>query len=195
MLDAYAPGLTDNVQRWGWLNGYIVFTHGGGASMVAHTNDTDLHQWTRKRFIEKQTALLLREARIRGGGLVEATRQDNIDLMIEVMQDPTLHKQASKGYKYTGTNVALDGSEDWRICREAADFWRELQMRPKVDAAVAEVRAAFERGELPWTYANVQSLITPYPRRKGFGCAAHWSGGRGYSRPRGGAMGSGRGRS
>ena len=118
---------------------------------MCQTNDTDLHQWTRKRFIEKQTALLLRKARTRGGGLVEATREENIDLMIEVMQDPALHKQASKGYKYTGTNVALGGSEDWRICREAGEFWHELQMRPKVDAAVAEVKAAFERGELPWT--------------------------------------------
>ena len=76
LLDAYAPGLTDNVQRFGWLRGYIVFTHGGGASMVAQTNDTVLHQWTRRRFIEKQTALLLREARTMGGGLVEATRED-----------------------------------------------------------------------------------------------------------------------
>ena len=54
LLDAYAPGLTDNVQRFGWSRGYIVFTHGGGASMVTQTNDTDLHQWTRKRFIENR---------------------------------------------------------------------------------------------------------------------------------------------
>ena len=80
LLDAYAPGLTDNVQRFGWLRGYIVATHGGGASLVAQTNDTDLHQWTRKRFIEKQTALLLRKPRIAGGGLAEATREKHIDL-------------------------------------------------------------------------------------------------------------------
>ena len=84
--------------------------------MVTQTNDTDLHQWTRKRFIDKQTNLLLRKAR--------ATREENIDLMIEVMQDPALHKQASKGYKYTGTNVAFDGSEDRMICKEAGEFWR-----------------------------------------------------------------------
>ena len=40
-------------------------------------------------------------------------------------------------------------------------------------AEVAEVKAAYGRGELPWTYATVQSLITPYPRKRGFGCAAH----------------------
>ena len=29
-------------------------THGGGASMVTQSNDTDFHQWTRKRFIENR---------------------------------------------------------------------------------------------------------------------------------------------
>ena len=130
-----------------------------------------------------------------GGGLVEATREENVDLMIEVMQDPTLHKQASKGYKYTGTNVALDGSEDWRTCRGAGDFWRALQMRPKVDSAVAEVKAAFERGELPWTYANVQSLITPYPRRRAWDVLLIGQEDEATGDPDGGAMGSGRGSS
>ena len=52
LLDAYAPGLTDNVQRLCWSRGCICVTHGGGASMVAQTNDTDLHLWVRKRFID-----------------------------------------------------------------------------------------------------------------------------------------------
>ena len=29
-------------------------THGGGVSIVTHSNDTDFHQWTRKRFIENR---------------------------------------------------------------------------------------------------------------------------------------------
>ena len=33
-LDAYAPGLTDNVQRACWQRGRILVTHGGGASAV-----------------------------------------------------------------------------------------------------------------------------------------------------------------
>ena len=53
-LDAYAAGLTDNVQRFCWSRGYIEITHGGGASSVLQTNDTDHHLWVRKRFIELQ---------------------------------------------------------------------------------------------------------------------------------------------
>ena len=52
----YAPGLTDNVQRLCWRRGYIDVTHGGGASMVAQTNDTDHHEHVRKRFVELQPA-------------------------------------------------------------------------------------------------------------------------------------------
>ena len=34
--------------------GYIVLTHGGGASMVTQTNDTALHKDVRKNFIGLQ---------------------------------------------------------------------------------------------------------------------------------------------
>ena len=163
-LDAYAPGLTDNVQRLCWSRGYICITHGGGASMVAQTNDTDHHLHVRKRFIELQTALMVRKARRNGGGMVDLTPEENIDIMIEVMSDLSLHLKASKGYKYTGTTVALDGTEDIKICREAKDFWQELGMRKIIDSAVAEVEDEYKAGRLPWMYKTVQSLITPYPR-------------------------------
>jgi hypothetical protein len=117
-LDAYAPGLTDNVQRLCWARGYILVTHGGGASMVAQTNDTDHHQFVRKRFIDLQTALMISKARRAGGGLVDLNKEENIDIMIEVMSDLELHLRASRGYKYTGTMVSLDGSEDKYISSE-----------------------------------------------------------------------------
>ena len=52
-LDVYAPGLTNNVQRLCWQRGYILITHGGGASMIAQTNHADHHQHVRKRFIHR----------------------------------------------------------------------------------------------------------------------------------------------
>ena len=165
LLDAYAPGLTDNVQRLCWTRGYIQFTHGGGASMVAQTNDTDHHLHVRKRFIELQTRLMVKKARRAGGGLVDLTPEENIDVMIEVMSDPDLHLLASKGYKYTGTTVALDGSEDNMICREAKDFWLELGMRELINSAVAEVETKWKAGALPWNYKTVKSLVPAYPRR------------------------------
>ena len=125
MLDAYAPGLTEAVHRLCWQRGYIDLPHGGGASMVAQTNDTDHHAHVRKLFIEKQTELMIRKGRMMGGGLVDLTREENIDIMIEVMSDVRLHLNVAQGYKYTGANVALlDDSEDAMICREAGNFWR-----------------------------------------------------------------------
>ena len=137
MLDAYAPGLTDHVQRLCWNRGYICVTHGGGASSVAQTNDTDHHLHVRKRFIELQTDLMIKKARRMGGGLVDLTPEENTGIMIQVMSDKSLHLQASKGYKSTGTTVALDGTEDCNICREAKEFWQELGMGKLINSAVA----------------------------------------------------------
>lgn len=133
--------------------------------MILQTNDTDFHQHVRKRFIELQTAKLLEKVRGSGGGLADLTKQENIDIMAQVMSNTCLHLQACKGYKLTGTTVALDGSEDDMICREAKDFWDEMGMRSRIDSAVAEIAVKHASGALPWTYKNVQSLITPYPRR------------------------------
>ena len=171
LLDAYAPGLTDNVQRLCWSRGYVCVTHGGGASMICQTNDTDFHLHVRKRFIELQTARMLEKVRISGGGMVDLTKEENIDIMAQVMSDRSLHMQACEGYRRTGTTVALDSSEDDRICREAKDFWDELGMRSRIDSAVAEIAQKHAAGLLPWTYKTVQSLITPYPRRGHLGVA------------------------
>ena len=96
--------------------------------------------------------------------MVDLTPEENIDIMIEVMSDLNLHLKACRGFKYTGTTVALDGTEDAKICREAKDFWGELGMRKIIDSAVAEVEDEYKAGRLPWNYKTVQSLITPYPR-------------------------------
>ena len=133
--------------------------------MVAQTNDTDHHKHVRQRFIELQTILMIKKARTKGGGMVDLTPEENIDIMIEVMSDPNVHVQASRGYKYTGTTVALDGTEDRMICREAKDFWDELKMRKLINSAVAEVEQKFIDGKLPWNYKTVKSLMPPYPRR------------------------------
>ena len=50
---------------------------------------------------------MIRKARAQGGGMVELTREEILDTMIEVMADRQLHIDASKGYIMTGTTVAL----------------------------------------------------------------------------------------
>ena len=129
------------------------------------TNDVRLHQHVRKRFIELQTALFIKKARRAGGGLVDVTREENIDLMIQVWHDEKLHLAACHSYKETGTMVALDGSEDNKLSMEAKDFWNELHMREKLDLALADIEDRYRAGKLIWCFKTVQQLITPYPRR------------------------------
>ena len=99
--------------------------------MVAQTNDTDLHLRVRRKFIELQTSHMVQQARDTGKVLVDLSREENLNIMVEVMKDVGLHVAASRGYKYTGTTNRLDGSEDHLICREAKIFWDERGMRKK----------------------------------------------------------------
>ena len=55
--------------------------------MVAQTNDTGLHQWTRKRVIELQAAVLIRKAHQAGGGFVTLTKEENTDIFVEVLSN------------------------------------------------------------------------------------------------------------
>ena len=133
--------------------------------MVAQTNDTDHHQHVRRRYIALETDLHIRKVRAQGGGMVSLTREEILDIMIKVMSDKELHLRASKGYKYTGTNNAFDGTEDKLICREAGVFWRELGMRKKIDDALEKVEERFKKGDLPWNYKTVMGLMKPSPPR------------------------------
>ena len=63
--------------------------------------------------------MLARFARRAGGGLVVLTKEENMDIMIDVVSEPQLHRTAAKGFKFTGTTVAIDGSEDSEIKRSA----------------------------------------------------------------------------
>ena len=89
-----------------------------------------------------------------------------IDTMLDVFSDRGLHLRASDGYKETGTTVALDGSEDFRIVKEAGKAWRELDMRTLVDKAMEDVEAEVSAGRLSWCREDIDKLITPYPKSK-----------------------------
>ena len=164
MLDAYAPGLTNNVQRLCWSRGYIVVTHGGGASMICQTNDVGLHKDVRADFIAKQTEKLLEHARSKRGGLCDLTAEENVSIMCEVMSNKDLHLKAADAYKWTGTTNALDGTEDELIAGDARQFWDELDMRG-VNKAMEEVEQEWKAGNLKWGFTKVYSLVGAYPPR------------------------------
>jgi len=95
-----------------------------------------------------------------------------VDLMVEVLSDMSLHHAAAEGYVKTGLRVSLDdSSQDCFIVREAATFWKELDVRKKVSSTVAEVREEVKQGRLTWCYNDIRRLTRPYPRHKHVGDA------------------------
>ena len=59
--------------------------------------------------------------------------------------------EAAEGYVKTGLTVALDGSEDHKIVREASVIFEERGMRRKINLAIEHVRREYNAGRLPWS--------------------------------------------
>jgi len=164
--DDFAAHKVSSVRRLCWQRGYVLVLQPGGATPFTQTCDTDLNQHVRRGYIALETQEFIRHFQ-RGETIPKLTPETMIDLMVEVLSDPKIHLNAAAGYKKTAVAVALDHSgEDLEIMREAADFWRELDMRVKVNAEVAAVRAEAEAGRLAWTYSDVLNLMVPYPKSK-----------------------------
>ena len=167
LLDCFAPQMTDNVKRLCWERGYILLIHGGGATAVTQTNDTDLHQFLRKLYTQLECAAMVREQRVKGKGVVVVPREEQcIEWMVQVWSRPELHQQAKGGYKKTGITVALDGSEDEEIKREAREifFHEEVQIPRKREEVLEDVSVEWAAGRLRWTYEDIYGkLVTPYP--------------------------------
>ena len=164
LLDAYAPGLTNNVQRLCWKRGYIVVTHGGGASMICQTDDTALHKDVRAEFLDLQTGKMLHKNRVQGGGVADCTPEENLEIMTKVMSNKAIHLKAAKAYKHTGTTNAFDGTEDDDITGDAKTFWDELNMREVIKKEVKDVEREWHDGKLKWNFKTVMSFIKPYPK-------------------------------
>jgi hypothetical protein len=171
LCDDYSAHKTANVWALCWSRGYILIVHGGGATPVAQTVDTDLNQHVRRRYGEMESRLLL--AKMRAGAVVpKLTHEECMDVMFQVLSDPELHKDAAEGYKRVGQSNDLHGGEDSLICREAGTYWRStttdglLNMRVKIDAALAIVKDEVESKGLMWCQEDVRRLIQPYPTHK-----------------------------
>jgi hypothetical protein len=171
LADDYSAHKSRNVWNLCWNHGYILLIHGGGCTPVGQTVDTDLNQHVRRLYGGKEARLLIEK--MRSGDVVpKLAHEECMMLMLDVLMDSRLHTDAAEGYKRVGQSVALDGSEDIFICREAGVFWREPtvdgypSMRPKIDDELAAVAEEFESTGLVWSQAAVQNLILPYPPRR-----------------------------
>ena len=139
--------------------------HGGGVTPISQTVDTELNQHVKREYGDLEAVELINL--MRSGAVVPCTSKErSIDLMHEVLSNKDLHLQAAKGYKYTGATIALNGTEDQMVCKEAAVFFHELGMRAKINREVENVKAEVAAGRLAWNKAHVKALIKEYPARK-----------------------------
>ena len=164
LLDAYAPQMSDAVRRLCWQRGYIVIIHGGGATGVTQVNDTDLRQHLRKTYVEHEMAAMIKEARLNPDSIPVPKCEQCVTWMANIWSNPQLHLNAVKGFKRTGITNALDGSEDLLIVREAGHFWNSLNMPAQRSAALHDVSVEIEAERIKWTFAEVYSLVSDFPR-------------------------------
>ena len=112
--DDFGAHKSDAIRRLCWERGYVLILHGGGATPVGQTCDTDLNEWVRKGYITLETAELLRLFQ-RGEAVPKVPEETMIDMMVEVLSDPNIHLRAAKGYVKTAVAVDLDGAQDTLI--------------------------------------------------------------------------------
>ena len=136
--DDFSAHKTNNVFNLCWSRGYILLIHGGGATPIAQTPDTDLNEHVRREYGGLEARLLI--DKMRDGEIVPKLRNEEcMELMLQVLTSKTLHKKAAEGFKKVGQNVDLHGKEDSLICREAGTFWSEqttygyINMRARID--------------------------------------------------------------
>ena len=74
-----------------------------------------------------------------------------------------MHVRACEGFCKVGLGSSLTGGEDVMICREAKQFWDELNMVDERERAITTVREEWHAGRLTWDMDTVYSLIVPFP--------------------------------
>jgi hypothetical protein len=162
IADDFSAHKTQRVFDLCFSRGYILIVLGGGITPVLQTCDTDLNQAVKREYIQRETEVLIQQMQD-GITVPSCTPEDCIEMMADVLQNMDLHYAAAEGYKKTGLTVALDGSEDHMIVREASVFFRERDMRRKITHALEFVKTEYDAGRLPWSRRSVKRLIQPFP--------------------------------
>lgn len=164
LADDLASHKTEAVFRLCFSRGYILVIHGGGATPVTQTVDTDCNQHLRRGYTATEVAEFIRQMQL-GTVVPKTTPEDCIDMMAAVAANLAIHVAAADGYKKTGATVELHGDEDHLIVREAGIFWKKMGMRAKINDEIAHVTEEVSQKRLTWSEADIRSLITPYRKR------------------------------
>jgi hypothetical protein len=119
-LDMAASHLADDVDKFAASRGYCTLLHYGCTTGVAQINDTDLHGDLEAVYVElEQVAFHNRQ--LYDPGDISRSLQEVLDDLCGAWRTVD-HTKGLRGHKRTGLNVALDGSEDHLITREARIF-------------------------------------------------------------------------
>ena len=82
---------------------------------MRQTPDTDLSEQVRRLYGNRKYALMMEKMR-HGASVPKLTHEECLDLMLECLRDPALHKHASEGFKKVRQTIDLNGSEDAFVC-------------------------------------------------------------------------------
>ena len=109
----------------------MFFAHGGGVTPIVQIVDTHLNQHVKREYMKREGAPLLRAMRL-GQCVPQLDKAECVDLMVEVMSQMCLNQAAAEGCWETGFKANLwDADMDSRVCKDAGNFLRKLEMRQK----------------------------------------------------------------
>lgn len=156
MLDVARSHVGDKIVALCHERGYCCLYHFGCTTGVAQVNDTDLHAEYSQQYIHLETLSFFHQ-QVFDPGNIKRTPAD-------VLADASAawrscdHTKGSQGHWFTGLSNALDGSEDWRITRDAALFWRECDMPAVRLKAQRDVDDMLASGEIS-SFADWQKVV------------------------------------
>ena len=75
---------------------------------MSQTVDTDLNEFVRKEYGEKEARVLIEQMRC-GQNVPCLSHEDCMLLMFETLSNPAIHERAAAGYKSVGQSIELWG--------------------------------------------------------------------------------------
>ena len=163
MLDVAGSHCAEEVLDLAFERGFIPLFHYGCTTGVCQVNDTDLHGAFERLYCAIEQDAFAQKQLIDPRD-ISRTAQEVVDDVCATWMGLD-HTQASRGHWSVGMAVALDGSEDGEISREAKSCWDALDMFAVRAAVLDEVRQKIAKGEV--TGMQDWHLLVKHPDRTG----------------------------
>ena len=146
LMDVARSHVGDAVWELCFSRGYVPLLHYGCTTAVGQVNDTDCHGDFQRVYVELEQATFARQ-QLFDPGNINRTIQEVLDDVCATWRSLN-HLRAVAGHQRNGLSVALDGSEDHLIAREARALWYEAEMPEHRARALAEVDGQVATGAL-----------------------------------------------